>query len=275
MNVVIPQNFQEGQSLYDHLKTLTSEEIEVVRNSYLKKGYDFMFGPEKAGQRGAFEITVSGDRILFYNSYKISLITKTEKGLKAYDQLPNKSEYWTLNGRSHREDGPATIYHDGGVRYYAYHGRNLDEVVGALIRKIFPPVVLSVEKSKWNFIKSLIEFLWQNGYQFGEYLPGSFQVDENDKLECVKFLKQIESGEISEEEVLEDLRNSYFEYIVLTRLKNIKIEASNNDDDACMEILKNMNLIESNPSIEQLFKNWQTYDEIQESFSLKAFWNYN
>lgn len=281
MNVVIPKDYQEGQLLFSHLITLTPEELQNIKTAYLKKECEFYFNPselhpQNMSSPGAFRIKTPDNTIKFYNGneFKVEAKERQQGRAVAYIETSKGDKRWTLDGVPHRQNGPAVIYRDGGVRY-AFRGRNLNDFVDVLIRKTFPFGSLSKERSEWSFIKSLIEFLWQNGYQFDEYLPGSFQVDKLHESRCEEFLKQLESGQTSEETLLEDLRNSYLEYIVFTKLKNAKIEASNNEDDACMEILKNMKLIESNPSIEQLFHNWQNYDELNEAMLIKSYWSYN
>jgi hypothetical protein len=282
MNIVIPQNFKEGQQFLTYLSKLNDAEFTKLAQLYQTQGISLFRSQEKFDSASLVSknetINISGKSIRFWN--RGGQLHRENSPAVEWDD--GEKEYW-VNGKRHRDDGPSSIDINGNTEWF-FEGNNLNAIKERFYRHLKFNLDLAASNFDvvfekfgvnftidYDFIKSLIEFLWQNGYQFDEYLPGSFQVDKFEKSRCEEFLEIIEKDSYTERKILNALKIFYLSTTVQNKI--IPLIDSNEHEDN-MEILKNMNLIQSkNPSIEDIFKNWQSYDELQESFSLKAFWS--
>ena len=67
----------------------------------------------------------------------LKLITQYEHVPENYTgiiEYPNGSIYYYVNGKCHREDGPAVIWDDGSLWYYI-HGKNITKEVNNWIKE--------------------------------------------------------------------------------------------------------------------------------------------
>ncbi len=304
MNVVIPKNFQEAQQFLQHLKSLDAEQLVSLTQLYKNKGYVFDLRPNGEGlshKVPTFFIKKNEETILYEETLLAQLVFKLGKKLHRLNgpaiERADGTKEWYQNGVLHREDGPAVenLY---GKRWYKngkLHRENgpaiesdrikkwyyKDEELDLLIRDFVQFVNTYIKNEKNEIkkrlnrfdvnieneddIKSFIEFLWENGYQFDEYL-NDYEIEEfrrdSHELDMLKIKSK------NEENIMKLFRRFYF----ADKSENIIKGLIDESYESYMEALKNINLLKRHPWPEEIFKNWQTYDELQESFYLKC-WN--
>lgn len=297
MNIVIPQNFQEAFDFWNFLKGLDRTNLNLLIEFYKSKGYDLDVG-DPDDYRNYFLITKNNQVITFDgNNYFLSFSLKKQMiphriGGPAVENALEGYREWYQNGERHREDGPALEY-ESGTKYWFYRDAPLDKYVVNLIKKVEDylynsiKVLISIIKeanipydsvrSSQRTLLSLIQFLWENGYQFDEYLSGSVESERNRMN--IFTLKALEDKTISEESFLQNLKHFYVSHMLLLNLKKIEDDMMEGNEyereSASKEVMSNIRLIVSNSSVEDLFNSWKQYSELNEAMSLSKYWEFN
>lgn len=193
-------------------------------------------------------------------------------------EWPNGDKEWWLNGKRHRTDGPAIEWLNGNKVWYIHgepilsfakrfvRGSSFDiqnemRNINAVLEKV------GMRSRSKNEIRSLIEFLWQNGYQFDEYLNDYENVKPSENL------LNFDMSRISldnEKKVMNALRSFY----IADRVSQILKRLSEFEEEDVSEIMINAELMLKRPTVEEIFKNWKTYDELSEAMSIKKYWTY-
>lgn len=272
MNIAIPKNYQEAQQFSQYLMSLPQEQLAQLINLYAQQGIEL-----KAG-KNSFDIFGKDLSGYFWEKNKRGNYTLKD-GKSMIMHLSNGSvEYYDENERYHRTDGPAVEDPVHGNRWII-HGTPVETLIGVFQRYVNSRVESEMRNVNFSLrfylmpledrgvIRSFIQFLWDNGYQFDEYLNDyktkSFDIEHFEPL-----LNKISPK--SENKIMKTFRDFY----IADRVESIAKGLSEGDkEENILEAMQNLDLILGKPSLEQIFHNWKSYDGLSEAMSIKKYWS--